>query len=493
VSETLAGTRGGPALARTRPLPFEHLIDEGTFRRVDDDLKTADPIAFPDYPAALEASRESSGADESVHAGAAKIGGHDVEVAAFDFSFLGGSMGEVAGERVARAIERAADRGVPFILRSATGGARMQEGMRSLIQMAKLVAARAQLAEAHVPFLAVLGDPSTGGVLASVGALADVTIGEMGATVGFAGPRVVETVTGARPSSDSHTATSALGNGMLDMVVDVKEVNAAIGRILDALAPNEPIDVAAPVEASDMATEPWAAVEDARADSRPSGPDLAKQIGDPFVKLRGDRAGKDDPALLAGIARVRGRRTLLLALDRAVAPGPAAYRKARRCLALAGRLQVPVVTLVDTRGADPSERSEAGGIAWEIAGLFDSMLSTAVPIVAVVTGEGGSGGALAFATGDVLLAYEHSIFSVIGPEAAATILWRDAERAPDAARALRLTAPELKRLGIADHILREPLDADGLADAVAYHLDRIDHGSEGLVAARRTRWRNLAY
>ena len=474
----------------SRRLPFEHLIDDGSFEAASDSLGSPDPLAFPNYEAALDASRISSGTDESVTAGTATICGHEIEIAGFDFAFLGGSMGEVAGERVARSIERAIERGVPFVMRAASGGARMQEGMRSLIQMPKLVAARAALAEAHLPYIAVLGDPSTGGVLASVGALADVTVAETGATVGFAGPRVVETVTGSLPSTSSHTASSALGNGMLDAVLRIDEVRTSLGGLLDVLASDEPEEVAAPATVDGADIDPWEAVEAARAQGRPTGPELAREMGSQTFVLRGDRAGSDDTALYALVSRVRGRRVLVMALDRNYSPRPAAFRKAKRCLALASRLQIPVVTLIDTKGADPSEISEAGGIAWEIASLFESMLATPVPVVACVTGEGGSGGALAFAAGDALLIYDHAVFSVIGPEAAAAILWRDAERAPDAARALKPTARELRRLGIADAVLPEPVGGEALADAVAYHLARIDHGPD-LVARRRNRWRNL--
>jgi acetyl-CoA carboxylase carboxyl transferase subunit beta len=244
----------------------------------------------------------------------------------------------------------------------------------------------------------------------------------------------------------------------------------------------------------EQAIDAWEAVAAARSPERPTAPDLAHAMSDAIVELHGDRAGSDDRFLVAALARVRGRRVVLLALDRAGAPAAGAFRKARRCIALARRLGLPIVTLVDTPGADPSEPSEARGIAWEIAGLFDDMLAADVPIISVVTGEGGSGGALAFATGDVMLVYEHSIFSVIGPEAAAAILWRDPERAPDAARALKLTAADLVRLGIADHLLPEPVTSASVADAVAYHLDRITGGApKGAAAARRKRWRNLGH
>jgi acetyl-CoA carboxylase carboxyl transferase subunit beta len=478
-------------LSATRALPFEHLIDDGSFEHANDDLVSSDPIGFPDYAHALETSRTDSGRDESVSAGAASVEGRPVEIAGFDFTFLGGSMGEVAGERIARSMERALERKVPFILRSATGGARMQEGMRSLVQMPKLVAARAALADGHLPFVAVLGDPSTGGVLASVAALADVILAESGATVGFAGPRVVETVTGVRPSTGSHTAASALSNGLIDQVVDRTDARAVIGTILTVLAPDEPDKVGTPPEAPYRAIDPWAAVAAARSPERSSGAELATAIGTTAVALRGDRGGYDDKALFAALTRVHGRRVLVLALDRASLPGPGAYRKARRCLALATRLELPVVTLIDTPGADPSEISEAGGIAWEIAALFEAMLAFPHPVISVVTGEGGSGGALAFAAGDILIAFENSIFSVIGPQAAAAILWRDPTRAADAARALKLTSHELKRLGIADSVVAEPLTGSSLAQVVAYHLDRKIGRSENLVVKRRQRWRDV--
>lgn len=477
-------------MATTDAARFDHVVDEGSFTPFRDDLTPTDPIGFAGYQEQLEDAAKRSGTDDPVAAGAATIGGHDVEIAAFTFTFLGGSMGEVAGERLARAIERAVERRVAFVLRVATGGARMQEGMRALVQMPKLVSARGLLAEARLPYLAVLGDPSTGGVLASLGALADYTIAESGATVGFAGPRVVETVTGTRPSAASHTAASALGNGLIDAAVDPGEVRSLLTDVLAAISPDDPLPVPAPEMTLAGEPEAWEAVTAARSEDRPTAPELAREIVTGGVELHGDRAGTDDPALTVLLGRIAGRRTLLMALDRDHLPGPGAFLKARRCLTLAGRLAVPVVTLVDTRGADPSEISEAGGIAWQIAALFETMLATPVLIVAVVTGEGGSGGALAFATADRLLIYERAIFSVIGPEGAAAILWRDAGKAPDAAAMLKPTAQRLAELGIADAIIPEPPAAASLAEVVAYHLDAMsNHSPEDLVAARRNRWR----
>ena len=472
------------------PGPIETLIDEGSFAPSGDELPPVDPLGFPGYGAALAEARERSGAGESVVTGSAQIGGVAAEVAAFDFSFMGGSMGGNAGELLARALERSAARGVPFVLRTATGGARMQEGMVSLVQMPRVVAARLALGAARQPFVAVLGNPTTGGVLASLAALADVTLAEAGATIGFAGPRVVESATGRRLSSESHTAESAFAAGLVDAVVSGDGAErAAVAEVLTILATADPKRTPAPEAAGPPAErDPWDAVNTVRSPEWPRGPELARVTADSFFELRGDRAGGDDPACRAGLATIAGGRALVLALDRGLSPGPRAYRKAIRCLRIAGRLGVPVVTLVDTPGADPSEESEAAGIAWAIAELFEAMLSAPVPIVSVLTGEGGSGGALAFAAADVLLAYEDAVFAVIAPELAATILWRDAGRAAEAARLLQLGATRLRSLGICDEILPGRPGAESLRAHLAYHLGRLANGSPD--EARRNRWRN---
>lgn len=471
----------------------EFLIDPGSFRASPDGLITGDPLGFPGYEEELAASRRG-GADEAVVTGAATIGGHEVEVALFDFSFFAGSMGEVVGERTALALERAARRKVPFVLRTETGGARMQEGMRALIQMPKLLTARLALSDADQPLIAVFGHPTTGGVLASLGAMADVTIAEAGATIGFAGPRLVERFTGRSLREDSHTAFAAMGSGLVDAIVAPEEARSLVHHALSVLADDEPAEVPEPVPMREAPEhpDPWEAVTAARAEDRPHAPELLSDICDALFYLRGDRAGGEDLGITTAFARVAGRRAVVIALERSTPPGPAGYRKACRCVDLAARLGIPVVTLIDTPGADPSESSEAGGIAWAIAETFRKVLMAPVPVLAIVTGEGGSGGALAFATSDVLLAYGNSIFSVIGPEAAADILWHDPSRAAEAARDLRLTAPDLLRLGIADGLIPEPLEGESLRRVVAYHLGRFsgpDWDRGEMIRTRRDRWR----
>ena len=440
-------------------------------------------------------ARARSGVDESLLAGRATIVGHEVELAAFQFRFMGGSMGEVAGERLALAFERAAARRVPFVLCAATGGARMQEGMRALVQMPKAVVARLALAGAHQPFIAVLGNPTTGAVYASVGALADITVAEEEATVGVSGPRIVQRFTARPLPRGSHTAEMALERGLVDASVPRAALRAHVRRALEVLRPDDAEGARrpAPRAAGNVPSDPWEAVEAARRRERPTGRALINAVSDAEVMLCGDRAGNDDPALVAALVRVDGRRALVLALDREHQPGPPAYRKARRCIAIAERLRLPVVTLVDTPGADPSERSEGAGLARSIAELFEAMLTVETPTLCVVTGLGTSAGALAFAVADSLFAFGDAIFTVTAPEAAAEILWRDADRAPEAARLLELTAPSLLRLGIADALVDGPLQPAALREVVTLHLARLGERAppaEERRARRLERWRH---
>jgi acyl-CoA carboxylase subunit beta len=469
------------------------MLDPESLRVHEDELSTSNPLGYPGYLEAVARLR-SAGHNESVVSGRGSINGRAVELAAFEFSFMGGSMGEVAGERLARGLERAAREGLPFILLTSTGGARMQEGMRALVQMPKVVAARLELAAAHQPLVALLDDPTTGGVLASIAGLADFTAARPGATVGFAGPRIVHRVTGAPPSGRSHTSDSAFAHGLVDAIDDAEPERSWVRAVITALEPDDPRSVPEPrlVNRPAEAVDEWAAVTIERAGDRPSASGLLFEITDSVVEMRGDRAGRDDRAVVTALVRVAGRRAIALALDRNIAPGPAGFRKARRAIAVADRLDLPVITLVDTPGADPSEESEAGGVAWEIAALHEALLAAPVPVLSVLTGEGGSGGALAFAAGDVFVAYTSSIFSIIRPEAAAEILWRDPNRAPEAAELLKPSAHDLLRLGIADALVDEQLSATTLLHVLAYHLDLL--AGEAATRSewsqkRRERWR----
>jgi acetyl-CoA carboxylase carboxyl transferase subunit beta len=435
----------------------------------DADLRGGDPLGWPGYAAAL---RDLPHGD-SVVTGRAVAGDARYVVIAGRFDVLGGSMGAVHGERVVRAYRRAALERLPVVVLASSGGARLQEGMVALAQMARTAGAARAHARAGLLSAAVLRAPSTGGVLASYASLTDLRAAQPGATVGFAGPRVVEVVTGAPLPAASHTAESAYAAGLVDALAAPDEQAAWVEAVLgvrDQRLPPPPEPGNGPAPGAYPGAYPgaipggpaagtagpggaWLEVQRARARGRPTGVDHAARLCAAWVELRGT-----DPTVRAGLARVGARRVVVVATDRRAGtgrPGPAGFRLARRAIGLASRLRLPLLSLVDTPGAEPGERAEADGIAAEIAETFAAMAEAPVPTVAVCVGEGGSGGALALAAADRLLMLEHAVFSVIGPEGAAAILARDPSRAPEFADRLGLTAADVTALGVADAVVPE--------------------------------------
>ena len=394
------------------------------------------------------------------------------------FDVMGGSMGVAHGERVVRAFRRARDARLPMVIVATSGGARMQEGMAALVQMARTAGASREHAEAGLLQVAILRGPTTGGVFASYASLADVRAAEPGATIGFAGPRVVELTTGQRLGNDSHTAESAYSHGLVDAVVPRDEQAAFVERALGrsrggAWSPDvhagPPTTHAAPPATAVTVATPWDEVVAARDPERPSGDWWAAAVCDPesWTPLR---SSPHDPCIEAGIASIDGRRVVVVTMNRG-RPRPAGFRLAQRAAALAGRLGVPLLTFVDTPGADPGPESEAEGIAGEIARTFAAFDGLPSVSISLCVGEGGSGGALAVAHCDRLLLLDHAIFSVIAPEGAAAILDRTDDRQAVARRAadLKLTARDLFGLGIADEVLRE--DVLAVRRAVVRSLD----------------------
>ncbi|HEX2849336.1 MAG TPA: carboxyl transferase domain-containing protein [Acidimicrobiales bacterium] len=411
----------------------------------DAGLRGGDPLAFPGY---------SPPDGESVLTGRAVVPSpgrpeHAYALIEGRFDVMGGSMGAVHGERVVRAFRRATQERLPVVIVSASGGARMQEGMVSLVQMARTATASRAHARAGLLQVAVLRGPTTGGVYASYVSLADVRAAEPGATIGFAGPRVVELTTGERILGDSHTAEFAFRHGLVDALVartdQARWVEAALGLRLVAAADAAPLGG----RRDDISAEgAWGEV--LRSRSGPHADAWAVALTESWTELRGA-----DASVRAALATFEGRRVVVVATNRERRPTPAGYRLAQRAIALASRLGLPLVTFVDTPGADPRTAAEAGGAAGEIARAFAAMAELATPSVALVTGEGGSGGALALAFADRLLLLEHAVFSVIAPEGAAAILDRDASTAPARAGDLKPTAADLLAAGIIDGVIQE--------------------------------------
>ena len=417
----------------------------------DADLRGGDPLGFPGYVPPEE---------ESVVTGVTEAGYVLVQGR---FDVLGGSMGAAHGERVVRAYRRAIDERLPVVVVTSSGGARMQEGMVSLVQLARTAAAAAAHSAAGLLSVAVLRSPTTGGVFASYASLADLRCAEPEALIGFAGPRVVELTTGQRLPPDSHTAESAYAAGLVDALVARDDqaawVEAALGRRAARWT--------YPGWGGRRSPEPgpgaWGEVLRARASHRPPAAAWAASLCSSWTPLHGG-----DAAIRCGLATFEGRRLVVVAMERA-RPGPRGFRLVQRAVALAGRLGLPLLSLVDTPGADPSAEAERDGVAGEIARTFAAMAALPTPSVAVCVGEGGSGGALATAFADRLLILEHAVFSVISPEGAAAILDRGADSAAQRAEDLRLTSADLLRLGVVDEVLQE--NDEAVRRAIVRSLD----------------------
>lgn len=481
---TASSAEGGPAPAAPvppGPLAPADLAPLG----VPIGASPRDPLGFPGYAEKLAAAA-AAGGDESVAVGIATFAGLPVVVALGDFAFLGGSMGAVHGERVVTAMAVARARRLPFLAVITSGGARMQEGMVSLVQMARAADGVRALRAAGVPVVTHFRHPTTGGVHASYGAAADVIVADEQAMVGFAGPRVVEAFTGEPVDSSSHTAAAALAAGLVD---DVCPPDAALDRLTTWLRLLHPAvrDGALP-DATHVAEpvvhhDPWDAVQRARRPDRPSVRDLLAVAFDEHLELRGDRAGEDDPAAVAAVARLGRRTVVVVGTDRRARarrrgrrpgrPTAAGYRKLRRAAELAARWDVPLVGLIDTPGADPSPASDRSGLAAAIAETFVAILDVPAPTVAVVTGEGGSGGALALGAADRLLMQDDAVFEVIAPEGAASILFRDPTRAEEVAGWLAPTSAELRRLGIVDRVVPGPTTYDPRTAATALRAELV--------------------
>ncbi|GAA2425866.1 carboxyl transferase domain-containing protein [Actinomadura vinacea] len=490
---------------------LRQLLDPGTAVPIPGAASALDdPLRFHDtmpYPERLSRAREMSGIDEAVLTAAGEIGGRPVVVAAMDFAFLGGSLGMAAGQRLCDAAAAALDRGVPLLTATASGGARMQEGIFSLRQMARIAAAFARLDEAGILTVTLVTDPTYGGVAASVATLADVIIAEPRARMGFAGPRVVRQITRTALPPGFQTAESLAARGLVDRVVPRRSLRPVLASLLGCgRADGRPIGRnAGPAVPAGLAVvrdpdllapvDPWERVKRARDLDRSTTLDHIAFLCTDFQELHGDRTGADCPALVGGPARFRGRTVVIMGHQKGRTARelsgrnfgmatPTGYRKAARLAALAAKLRCPLITLVDTPGADPRVEAENGGQAGAIAANLRMMARLPVPIVSVITGEGGSGGALALTVADRLLMLENAVYSVISPEGCAAILWRAENAAPEAAAALRLDAAGLLRAGAVDGVVREAVTADGepdrdatmraVGEAIEAELDALD-------------------
>lgn len=474
------------------------LVDPGSFEPRDEDVSAIDPLEFalrrPYRSRIIEAQRRT-GLAEAALTGTAAIFGREVVLAVIDFGFLGGSIGVAAGERLARAFEHAARRRAPLVAVYSSSGTRMQEGLLALMQVPRVVTAARALAQARVPHVAVLTDPTTGLAYVGLVNLADYLIAEPHAILGYAALRVVEAAEREALPSGAHTSASHAARGLVDAVIARPDLRDGVGLVLDVLMNSyrlSPGREARVRESGHTYRAAWEQVQLSRHEGRPTAAEFALGTVAPFVELRGDRCGGDDDAVVVGVGSLAGQSVVVLAHNRRSASGQgwvraAGVRKARRGIALANRFDLPLIAFIDTPGFEPTHDNEEAGLAAAVTACVRDLLEARVPTIAVITGEGGSEAAMAFAAADRVLMLDNAVFEVVRPEDAASILGEShAHAAREVAERLRLTSHDCLRLRVIDDTVPEPGEGAHANREEAIHLLRralIRH----LVACQRER------
>ena len=448
-------------------------VDEDSFEEWEKDMEFVNPLEFKGYEEKVKSLKEKTGLSEAVVTGKASIEGNPAVIAVCDGRFLMASMGQVVGEKITRAVERATKEQLPVIIFACSGGARMQEGIVSLMQMAKTAAALKQHSDAGLLYVSVLTDPTTGGVTASFAMLGDVILAEPKALIGFAGPRVIEQTIGERLPKGFQRSEFLLEHGFIDRIVERKEMRTVLANILQmhqnfkGSVTQSPIQTGEKERQSVQEKDAWERVTISRKNDRPVGQDYIRTLFSDFLEFHGDRCYGDDPAIIGGIARFAGIPVTVIAQAKGKStkenvahhfgmPSPEGYRKALRLMKQAEKFKRPILLFVDTPGAFCGIEAEERGQGEAIARNLFEMSSMKVPVLSVVIGEGGSGGALALAVADEVWMLENAIYSVLSPEGFASILWKDSKRASEAAEVMKLTAADLKKLGVIEAVIAEP-------------------------------------
>ena len=472
------------------------VADAGSFENWFEEEKTGNPLNFPEYEEKVAATQEKTGLSEGVTIGECTIYGQKTVLGVIDARFMMGSMGHVVGEKITRAMENATEKKLPVILFCCSGGARMQEGIVSLMQMAKTSAAVKRHSDAGLLYVPVLTDPTTGGVTASFAMLGDIILAEPKALIGFAGPRVIEQTIGQKLPEGFQRAEFQLEHGFVDAIVERDDLKMTLYRILKMHEPRtgyanfdplreddnyEPTELMKERNVKAKPMNAWDKVTAARQMRRLASVDYIDTIFDEFMEMHGDRYFRDDPAIVGGFAYLDGQPVTVIGVHKGKdlkdcayrnygMPSPEGYRKAIRLMKQAEKFNRPIITFVNTSGAYPGKEAEENGQGEAIARNLYEMSGIKVPILCLMIGEGGSGGALALAVGNEVWMMENATYSILSPEGFASILWKDGKRAKEAAEVMKITAQDLKELQVVDDIIPEfgGADEDALTSIANY-------------------------
>lgn len=463
----------------TAPDLIERLLDAGSWTSWD---AAADRSGLdPAYVAELERAQARSGVDESVLTGRGTIEGRGVAVVASEFTFLAGSVSRAAADRLVAGIERATAERLPLVGLTCSGGTRMQEGTPAFVQMVRIGAAIAAHRAAGLPYVAYLRNPTTGGVMATWGSLAQITYAEPGALAGFLGPRVYSALYDEEFPPGVQVAEHLAEVGVIDGVVAPDELRDRLATLLRALTrgrAEQAVDAREPAAVDPAGVDAWDAVTRTRRPERPGVRDLLATQASDVVELSGTQAGEVGRSLVLALARFGEQPCVVVGQDRAAEAaghklGPAGLRVARRGIALATELRLPVLTVIDTRGGELSAAAEEGAIAGEIARTLADLVTSAAPTLSLMLGEGNGGAALALLPADRVVAAQHGWLCPLPPEGASAIVHRDTTHAPEMARAQHVLAVGLAERGAVDVVVPEQPDAADEAEAFLARLGAV--------------------
>ena len=465
------------------------LVDPGSFKEINRSIAAIDPTSSSSkstYNARFSADQRRTGLYEAIVTGVCSIGGSSATLIVLDFGFMGGSISSVVGEKAALAFEHAAKRKLPVVAVLTSGGSRVNEGLLSLLQMGKITVSSERFSEKKLPLISVLANPTTGQAFASLANLADITLAEPGAIIGFSTARTIKE-SGTRSNQLTiSNAESQLSNGMIDTIIDRTELNETLATLLDLTNPEFRLSYRKKTKRNQTPLpkqRAWQSVGLARHTKRPTSIDYINRIVLNFFELKGDRASGEDPAIVGGLGHLGGQTVMIIGQERggenndALNDGmtsPAGFRKAVRLMKLAEKVEIPVITLIDTPGPNQGAPSEIGGLGSSIASTMSVMASLNVPTIAAIIGQGGSEGALALAIADRVLMMQNAIYTAMAPEEAADLMFDKSTSNEEVAESLRLTAADCLELNMVDEIVGEPITAAHESpDAAARQLRRI--------------------
>lgn len=452
------------------------LADKKSFREWDTNMKWYNPLDDGAYAKKMRETTSKHKLNDAIITGEMKIFGISVAVGVMDTRFMMASMGRVVGEKVTKIFERAIKRKMPVILFCCSGGARMQEGIIALLQMEKTAAAVKRHSEAGLLYISVLTNPTMGGVTASFSMLADIVLAENGAQIGFAGPRVIEQNTGVKLPEGFQTAEFQMEHGFVDDVVSRVDMRKYLGRLIKLHIDGKCVEyqngydefIHYTLQTNDTCA--WENVLKARSIKRPTSTDYISKIFEDFIELHGDKVISDDHAIVGGIGSVFGRSVTVIGhqkgknnIEEAMyrnwgMPSPSGYRKALRLMKQAEKFKRPIICFIDTIGAACGIEAEEQGQGYVIADILKETSAFRVPILSIIHGEGGSGGALALGVANEVWMLENAVYSVLTPEGYASILWKDKTKANEAAEIMKMTSADMMNYKVVDKVFPEPYE-----------------------------------